>query len=380
MPSPLLLGLGAAWGCFWLIQLLYYLVIYGRFAWASPRPPAGPPEPPLGVSVVVAARNELANLQTLLPQLLAQNYPTFEVVVVNDRSWDDTWPYLYQLRQTEPRLRTVLVNEAPDDFSGKKYALTLGIKAAKYPLVLLTDADCQPASPRWIAAMADSFRPGRELVLGYSPYRAAPGALNWFIRWETLFTALQYFAWATWGRPYMGVGRNLAYRRELFFAHNGFAGHMKVLGGDDDLFVNQAATAKNTTVCYGPESLVFSHPKTTWRAWYVQKKRHLAVGKRYKWGHKLWLGLYTLTHAGTWAGGAVFLAYAAWLRHPVAAGLAVGAWLVRWAVQAAILTGAKKKLADGPNLVFLPLFDLLYLIYQLIIGLAATTSRRIKWN
>jgi glycosyltransferase involved in cell wall biosynthesis len=378
----LLIGyiLGGIFGLGLLLHLLFYLPIFGRFAWGTRASPVQPTGPSLPVSVVVAARNELANLQRLLPILLAQDYPEFEVVVVNDRSWDETWPYLYQLAQAQPRVRAVHVSEAPDDFSGKKYALTLGIKAARHPVVLLTDADCTPQSPRWIAQMAAQVVPGRDIVLGFSPYEKHRGLLNLFIRFETLLTATQCFGLAVWGRPYMGLGRNLAYRRELFFRHKGFHRHMKVLGGDDDLFVNQTAHKSNVAICTGAESVVTSLPKTRLRDWFRQKKRHLSVGKFYKTSDKVVLGLFGATHFLTWGGSAALLAWAlATCQWEWAAG-AVGGLGLKWTVQALVLAGCKRRLADQTPLGLLPLLDFLYAAYYLVVGLAALQSKQLRWK
>jgi glycosyltransferase involved in cell wall biosynthesis len=149
------------------------------------------------------------------------------------------------------RLKMVNIDSTPAHVNGKKYAITLGIKAAKHDWILLTDADCRPNNEQWIRVVSERCSEDKNFVLGYSAYEKRPGFLNLFIRFETLLTAIQYIGFALAGNPYMGVGRNLAYRKSVFLENKGFNNFLSVTGGDDDLFVNQHATAKNTAVVLG---------------------------------------------------------------------------------------------------------------------------------
>lgn len=233
------------------------------------------------VSIIICARNEAVNLEKNLPAILEQDYPDFEVIVVNDRSEDDTELVLKNLTKKYPRLRISEVRNNPVFTHGKKLALTLGIKAASHEWLLLTDADCIPAGKDWLRLMQKNFTKDKDIVLGYGGYKKEKGLLNHIIRFETAFTAMQYFGMAAAGKPYMGVGRNLAYRRSLFFTNKGFASHSNLYSGDDDLFVNETANAKNTALELNPESFTMSDAEKTFKAWYIQKKRHLTTGPRY---------------------------------------------------------------------------------------------------
>jgi len=234
------------------------------------------------VSIIVCAHNELNNLQALLPLLYKQQYSTFEIVVVEDTSYDGTLDFLLAQKEQYPALKIVWLRERPEHVSGKKYALTLGIRAATYNHLLLTDADCRPATNRWIQMMMQNWDGDQDFVIGYSPYQTRPGLLNAFIRYETLHTGMMYLGAAIRGYPYMGVGRNLAYQKLFFLVRGGFRGFWHVTGGDDDLFVNRHATAANTVVVIHPDAHTYSIPKTSWRAYLRQKIRHLSVGKLYK--------------------------------------------------------------------------------------------------
>ncbi|MFY8037265.1 MAG: glycosyltransferase [Cyclobacteriaceae bacterium] len=254
-----------------LIYLLLFLITFGNKKSTSTNE-----MPP--VSIIVCAHDEESNLHELVPLLLQQNYPQFEVIIVEDRCNDGTYDYLLQATKDFPLLKMVRVVNKPEHVNGKKFGLTLGIKAAKYDWVLLTDADCRPASNDWIQRMVEPADKSTKLVLGFSPYQKTAGVLNSFIRFESFLTGIQMIGFALLGRPYMGVGRNLLYQKSLFLENKGFNAHLGITGGDDDLFVNQLATRHNTRVALGQEALTFSKPKTTWKEFYHQKRRHLSVG------------------------------------------------------------------------------------------------------
>ena len=286
------------------IQLVYILFVYSQTAFYRQPKPRGATvsdDPKKGVTLVVCARNELENLTELLPLLNAQNYPLYEVLVMDDRSTDGTEQFLTNDITHLKHIRFIRVDKEYEHITPKKYALTIALKKALYPTVLLTDADCRPASDSWLSTMVDPITNGRKAIsLGFSPYEHQPGFLNRLIRFETLFTAVQYFSLARAGQPYMGAGRNLAYQTDLFFANKGFYTHKNVVGGDDDLFINEVATGKNTAICLDPDTFMWSKPKETWTDWRLQKRRHLNVGKYYKTGHKVRLGLLTGSHVLTW--------------------------------------------------------------------------------
>jgi len=262
------------------IQLLYYVVIFGKFAYAKTQK-SNPKRIP--VSVIVCAKNEEENVAKFIPILAQQDYPDFEIVLIDDASSDATLDIFEAFEKEYQNIRLVKVENNEAFWGNKKFALTLGIKAAKKEYLLFTDADCFPTSKDWIKEMTSPFTMQKTIVLGYGKYEKIAGSfLNKIIRFETMLTAVQYFSWAKAGHPYMGVGRNLAYKKEEFFNVNGFIDHMKIRSGDDDLFINQAATAKNTTICYTPESFTYSQPKLTFKDWFTQKRRHVSTASFYK--------------------------------------------------------------------------------------------------
>lgn len=270
-----------------LIQLIYYLFVYSRLVrYRSP----DTPKSSLPVSVVICARNEAENLKKNLPAFLTQDHPAYEVIVVNDCSSDDTEEILMNMKVKYPHLYYTTIHPDRKFTHGKKLAVTVGIKAATNEHLLFSDADCYPVSDQWISNMSRHFSEKNELILGVGKYERRKGLLNLVIRYETLFTAMQYISFAIMGKAYMGVGRNMAYIRQLFYRHKGFAGHLNVLSGDDDLFVNEAATKTNTNVELSGESFTLSAPPESFRRWFRQKKRHLSTGIYYKTSSKIRLG------------------------------------------------------------------------------------------
>lgn len=248
------------------------------------------------VSVIISARNEEKNLLENVPKIMAQEHPNFEVIIVNDSSWDDTAEVLKALSLSYSNLRVIHIDEEKQNMQGKKFALTLGIKAAKNDIILLTDADCEPASEHWIREMTQYLDDQKPLVLGFSPYHRTHGWLNRIIRFDTLLIGCQYMGYARSEMPYMGVGRNLAYHKDLFFKIGGFKSHYSIASGDDDLFVNQVANAKNTMVISVPESQTISKPKASWNAWFIQKRRHFSTSGLYKAHHKAMLIVWPLSY------------------------------------------------------------------------------------
>ncbi|MGW8123686.1 glycosyltransferase [Roseivirga echinicomitans] len=325
------------------------------------------------VSVVVAARNEVKLLPCLIRNLISQDYAEFEIVVVNDRSTDGSEALLNALANGNQKLKVIHVTELPEGWNGKKYALQLGIEAAQHEIILLTDADCLPNSNQWIRKMAGSFKNETDFVLGFSPYEKKKGLLNQMIQFETLLTAMQYLSFALKKQPYMGVGRNLAYRKSVFLKHS-FQGFESKTGGDDDLFVNAHANATNTEICIHPDAHVTSIPKTTWGEYFTQKLRHLSVGKNYRKKDQTRLGLFALSSLIGWI--MLFLA--------ILAGFNIILTLVIFGIKGlsfyVIFTLSGRRLKTNMAYWALPLLDLCFNLYYPMVGLVALIAKKVKWS
>ncbi len=356
-----------------LVLLYYYFVIFGKFAFYKPKPIQSQPLEP--VSIIIAARNEIDNLQKNLMTILEQDYPDFEVIVVNDCSWDGSQEWLEELKKTQPKLKISQLIEQDKYPTGKKFALTIGIKAAKNNQLLFTDADCEPASNQWLRIMQSNFNNSKQIILGFSPYRKRKGFLNQFIRFETLITAQFYFALALRNNAFMGVGRNLAYTKELFFKHKGFASHQHILSGDDDLFVNKAATANNVAIEIRPETFVNTDAKTTFESWSRQKARHMTTGKNYKLKHKIALGGYYAAIFAFYALVTAALAYNifSW---PIVVGIVA----VKYISQTLVFYKSGKKLKSQSLVFNLLILYITYLFYMIIYGTKGVfTKNKKRW-
>jgi glycosyltransferase involved in cell wall biosynthesis len=310
----------------------------------------------------------MENLKKNLPFILEQDNPNFELVIVNDRSNDGTYEFLLELKTQYQNLKIVNIDNVPDHIQSKKYAITLGVRAASNQKLLFTDADCWPNSEKWISEISTS----KEFVLGVSLYEPAKGLLNQFIRFETYLTAIQYVGNALLGKPYMGVGRNLGYNKDLFLRNNGFGKFQAIVGGDDDLFVNQHISKANMEVKLGKESLVYSNPKTTWSAFISQKTRHLSVGKYYKFTDKLILGIFKTSFVLFWIVGIGLLFF-----EPT---LALIGFSVRFGLLFVLLYLSSKRFGGRFLPLTLPVLDFLYVIYYISVGLTAAFSKKVKWN
>jgi biofilm PGA synthesis N-glycosyltransferase PgaC len=357
--------------CF--ISQLYYLV-RNQSKLAAYKPLTDLPTVNIPITVIISARNEAGNLKYNLPLILEQKYPDFEVVVINDCSTDGSDLELLSLQQHYPHLKIVTVTEHPRFKTGKKFALTLGIKAAKNEHLLFTDADCTPASEYWIARMASNFTTKAQIVLGYSPFYKTGNFLNPLARFETIKTAASYLSASLNNDPYMGIGRNMAYTKTMFFSNKGFAAHMHVMAGDDDLFVNQNATADNTIIEIHSDSFMFTHAKTTLGSWFRQKKRHMGVGKLYKNRHRRML---------TWealSGSLIYVLLRLCLVFKFEPLLALGLYMFRLMAQILIYNKIFKNLSGKDLLLFIPVLDAVYYIYLNIFGLIGTFIKTTQWK
>lgn len=351
-----------------------------------------------GVSVLVCAHNEAYNLSAYLYALLSQDYPKYEVIVVDDGSEDKTREVIESYMVQDKRLRLTFVPKEARVRSTKKLALTLAAKAAQYDYLLLTDADCTPESTHWISEMMsgfglstenreltthDSLLNTKEIVLGFGAYFYEKGFVNRLVRYDTLFNGLHYLSAAAHGHPYMGVGRNLAYKKELFFKTGGFKKMMNNRAGDDDLFVNHVATGKNTVVVCSRESITWSPAKTTLREWWQQKRRHLSVSHDYRWGTKIRLALEPMSRGLFYA--LVLALLAAFGCQPIIgtplsilAALALGLFLLRWIIQAIVINLSAKRMGlHGFNMFTILGMDILLPLVSLY--MLSVPKKQVKW-
>lgn len=355
-----------------LIQIFYYLFFFLRLALYKSKAKESSQTHP--VSVIICARDEAANLAKNLPGALVQQYrTTHEVIVVDDNSFDDSKYLLEEFQKKFRQLNVIELKQEAKLIPGKKYPLSVGIKTARYEIVLLTDADCVPASELWIDKMQATYNDETEIVLGYGAYYKKPGLLNKLIRWETVHTAMQYFSYALAGLTYMGVGRNLSYKKAIFYRHKGFSAHNRIPSGDDDLFINMAATKSNTKINIDKDAFTLSEPAKTWSQWLRQKTRHNSTGKYYKVKHKFLLGFYSFTHFLFYPAFVASLIFFNWQWVLIVFG-------VRFLLQAGVYYSVTKKLDEKDLFISFLFFDIFMFFYYLIFSAAVIKKPSEQWK
>lgn len=354
-----------------VIQLAYWLVAFAPLANYQIRTK---PVEPYPISVVICAYNEGYNLKRFLPIILEQVYDNYEVIVVNDRSTDDSEALLTAFQQQYSHLRVLHLKDFERTVRSKKFALTKGLEAATHEVVLLTDGDCYPASKQWVAQMAKMIDGQKAIGLGYMPADKRTGFLNLFIRYDKVYNTIQYFSFALLGIPYMGVGGNLIYKRDLFFKVQGFNQHQHLISGDDDLFISAVSNRHNTDVQLHPDSFIYCEPQPSWQRFYNQKTRHLSTSWLYKWYHKLLLGVLAQSHFWLYVTFAMLLIFQI---HPL---WALGGFALRWAVMGVQFYKITHRLQERDLQKWLFLMDVLYIVFYVVFASALVHRNKTKWE
>lgn len=331
------------------------------------------PEELVPLSVIIAARNEAVNLARHLPEILSQEYPDFEVLVVLDRCSDLSLQLIRTLQKEYTNLAFVEITRLPEGWSGKKWAIQQGINTSKNEHLAFIDADCSPAED-WLISIGRHFGEKQELILGIGHYYREKSLLNAFIQFETIYTCFQYIGFAKLGQPYMGVGRNLAYKKSFFTDNGGFNGIESRLSGDDDLIVNKYAKADRTVCMLDPQSKTLSYPKSDFSSWIRQKLRHLGASPEYSVASKILLGIFHGSHFLFYTGIIFFLLLNQtfclfWASY-------IGRIMISWL----IFLGLRKKLQFESWLYLFPVLDLLYFIYNLSLVPIGYIQKRMAWS
>ena len=371
-------------GLCWLIQMLYFWGLFSRLAFFKKKNYDNNEPKYEPVSVIVCAKDAYEYLVDLVPRILSQDYPDFELVIVNDCSTDETTDYLKLLIDQRPDINVVSLTQSLNFFHGKKFPLSMGIKSAKHDLLLLTDADCLPENDQWIKGMVSAYHKDTEVVLGYGPYFTRKGLLNKLIRFDTLYTAIQYLSMALAKMPYMGVGRNLSYHRELFYKNKGFTSHYNIPSGDDDIFISQVANKNNTRIFIDPNCRVESEPKHSFGSWIRQKRRHYSTANMYKPLTNRILGLLLTSRLFYYASAATLFcispAFYCNTGCPVCYAAIGACMLLHYISMDWIYIKSAKQLGEKRlYLFFTPLYDIFFTIFTTLLGLRNTISKPKAW-
>ena len=353
-----------------IVQLFYYLFFYIRISIKDKTKKEDFSEP---LSIIICARNEGENLKRYIPLIAEQNYKNFEIVVVNDCSADDTEFILNFLEKKYKNLRHTIIKEDSKFSHGKKLALTIGIKSAKNEHLILTDADCYPVSDNWIKEISQNFNEKKKIIISYGAFEKDKGFLNKFIRFDNFFNSIQFLSFAKAGIPYMGTGRNMAYTKSLFIKNKGFASHYNIISGDDDLFVNENATRQNTKAVCSTEGFTYSPAKKSFIKLYQQKLRHLSSAKKYKFYHKILLGLEPLSRILYYSLSILILIF--YFNYII---LAFISFVL--IIKLIVLKIASNKMKEKDLFIFSLMFDMFLPIFYLFLHTNNILVKRRKWS
>ncbi|MFM7629912.1 MAG: glycosyltransferase [Algoriphagus sp.] len=363
-----------------LIQGVFLLVVFGRTAWySSSSKKSAVSYPEEGVTVLVTARNKYQYLKVLIPKLFEQDYPKFDVLIVNDQSTDRTKRLLEDLLIKYPKLRSVTIKYTPKHLTAKKFALTLGFKVAKNDVILLTEADSLPSSNQWIRKMTTPVREqGKTFALGYSGYTQPSSMLGRWVKFESLLKALFFLSFSLWKAPFMGVGRNLCYRKSFFMEVKAFKGFWDVQGGEDALFVNAYATGKNTQVVIDPQAITTSECTENWKEYLAQEKQVFQAERNLKVEDKRKVGIYAISQALYWIGGSGLLLYFGigfdWIQFS----FVLSCMLARTLLLSRVIRSATFKLEGTRPTFNVLLFDLIYIAYFWVLGSISYQAKNMK--
>jgi poly-beta-1,6-N-acetyl-D-glucosamine synthase len=359
--------------CF-AIYLFFCGIAYIRFAFGGKKASSLKNDLP-PASVIVCARNEANTIKKNITLIMEQEYPVFEVIVVDDCSWDSTPTVLKEMVKELPRMKVLEIKEDEVYKHGKKLALTIGIKSAQYEHLVFIDADCFPASKNWLMQIMEVFDEKTEIVLGYGAYVKGKGLINRMIQMDTFRIGLQYLSLTVAGMPYMGIGRNLAYRKSLFLKQKGFAPYSQIPSGDDDLFVNKCATRYNTRIAVSKDCISFSEPKKTLGDWVRQKRRHVSTAQYYRPFSKFILALITFYQYFFWI-SSIALLFSYRFRF-IALGI-IGAYIIiQWIIQ----WKAMNRMGEKKLFIYSLLLEwlLLFFFYPLV-AISNLLFKQVEWK
>ena len=355
-----------------VLQIFFYLIPIGVFSFTKN---AQKTSTQVAISVIVCAKNEAENIRKNLPFLIAQEYPKFEIVLIDDASIDDTLDVFETYEKEFDNIKVVKVANNEAFWGNKKFAMTLGIKAASYEYLVFIAPESRPSSKLWLAEISANFSPQKTIILGYGALEKIKHSfINKIIRFDAFLNASHYFGWALLGKPYTANGRNLAYKRSEFFKVRGFNDHMKIRSGEDVLFVNQAANASNTQVNFSKNSFTYTLPKKTFSDWFAQKKRQLALTKHFKVFDRLQLALFFISNLFFYG-----LAIALLLldfKWQIIVFMIATRFLLVWG----ILAFAARKLNEKDVVIWYPFLEICHIAIVLNIIISNIFSKPVHWK
>ena len=355
-----------------LVQLLYHLFIFIRI-WFYKESEHVNYKP---VSVIVSSKNQLDDLRSNLIYFLNQEYPEFEVIVINDASSDGTEDYLEELQKKYDYLKVVTKTiQENDRFNkGKKFGITLAIKSATHDNLLFSDADSYPSSNQWIKKMQTYFSSKNQIVLAHSRLEKRKGLLNRLLRYESLYEGLLSFSSALCGFPFLAQRRNIGYTRGLFFSINGFFSHLNLSRGEAMLFVDEASNSRNTAVCLSAEAMTLSNKQKSYLEWCYDKRSYFHLAKRLRFSSLMILGMNFFSQLSFWMLIPVLLIY------QINTQLVLLAFSLRFCMQFIVYCKMCKFTNEYSLLWFQPFYEISLMLINFILLLSTFIKKVHDWD
>ena len=356
--------LPASAGILFFIQSCYHLGLYRNLYLHSKKEKKETDTPPL--SVIIVAKDAASDLQKNLPAILEQDYPEFEVIVIYEQSADDNCEdVLKLLKEKFPHLHHSFIPDSARYISHKKLGITMGIKASHYDWLVFTEPNCRPESNQWLRKMARNFTSSTDIVLGYSNYEKTKGWFNRKITFDTMLNSMRQLGRAIGGHPYTGCGRNLAYRKSLYYNQKGFASHLNLQRGEDDLFVNRTANKKNTRIETSPESIVRITAPHFKKNWAEDKLSYNMTSHYFKGISRYVMGFETCSRLLFFLAIIACLVYGIWIQNWITVGIASFLWLIRFILLLVVFRKTSIALGERKFYSTLLLFDWMQPLWNL---------------
>lgn len=329
------------------------------------------------VSVIIVAKDESENLAKCLPSILNQDYPDYEVIVVNDGSTDESEFLLKNLKREYPFLYSTFspYSDANETIQNKVLPLTIGIKAARKDILLFTEADSLPMTNQWVKSMVNSLA-DKDIVVGYSRFTEGEDFSNKTALFDNLIFTLQYMSMAIKNKPFAGLYKNLAYRKHLFFDNKGFSATLNY-DNAEEVFVNYIMTENNTAIALSQDSYVsteldnFSH----WR-------KIKTAYSRAKFNFKGFTGgvfsLETLSRYLFYSLTIASIVYSIISQLWVYLGAAILLFIIRYIIQIVILNKASDHFLTNRFHLSLPFLDLIQPYYNSYFSRISKSKKRRK--
>ena len=329
------------------------------------------------VSVLVPVRNEEQHIANLVQDLIAQNYPIalFNIIIIDDHSTDQTATIVRSFSNSNLRLLQLSIEKPINSY--KKRAIATAIATCDSELILTTDGDCR-MGPDWIASIVSMYEQERcQLISSPVAYHQEKSLAE---KIQTVEFELLIAAGAACIQnkfPNTCNGANLAYTRAAYHAVGGFKGIDDLASGDDELLLHKMHKQFPDGLRFlkEPSAIVYTEAKGTLRSFYQQRKRW--ASKSVKYADKRMVLLVSIIYFFN-----LLIFIQAGLLFFTTANLGMFVILigVKMGLDAILIFQSLSFFKKRRLLFLLPLVEIFYVIYILIIGIIANIGGAYEWK